>query len=682
MKCLSVLFGLLLVSLPGSLLAAPLELFVSTEGRDDWSGRQASPNSSKSDGPFATLPTALNAARIARGNNTAPDGITIWLRGGLYELPEPIKLIPEDSGADPQHPLLIAAYKSEKAVLSGGRRVTGWHPVPGKPSLWQADVPAVREGNWYFRQLFINGERKQRARTPNDGFFRINGPSPQTQPVQFKFHPGEIKQSWADDGDVEVIAYLAWADIRMQIRAVDVEKQLVTLSGNPRPSNKEDRAQYYIENAPDALDQPGEWYLERKTGRLTYWAKPGEDLSQAEVIAARLPQLMVLQGDMTKQKPVHDVHFRDITFSHSDWNLGSNGYADTQAAIRTYGDFRAEGAVDCVVEDCTFSHLGNYAVEFGRGCKRCKIIGNEMTDLGGGAVRLGEAEVRRNAFDMNQGHIVTDNHIYHVGLVYPPAAGIFIIQSGQNRVAHNHVHDLFYTAISVGWTWGYRESPCRDNIIEFNHLHDLGQFRLSDMGAVYTLGPQPGTVVRNNIIHDVNSFTYGGWGLYTDEGSTGIIMENNLVYRTKSAGFHQHYGKENIIRNNIFAFGKESQLMRTRAEGHISFFLTNNIVYFDSGQLLGSNWEGTNFVSEANLFFDARANASAATLRCGGLSFAQWKERGHDTKSVFADPLFAAPDQYDFRLRPESPAFKLGFKPIDLSNVGVRPKAQRDDSKG
>ena len=272
MKCLSVLFGLVLVSLPGSLLAAPLELFVSPEGRDDWSGRQASPNSSRSDGPFATLPAALNAARIARENNTVPDGVTIWLRGGLYELTEPIKLIPEDSGANPQHPLLIAAYKSEKAVLSGGRRVTGWHPVPGKPSLWQADVPAVREGNWYFRQLFINGERKQRARTPNDGFFRINGPSPQTQPVQFKFNPGEIKKSWADDGDVEVIAYLAWADIRMQIRTVDEEKQLVTLSGNPRPSNKEDRAQYYIENAPDALDQPGEWYLERKTGRLTYWA--------------------------------------------------------------------------------------------------------------------------------------------------------------------------------------------------------------------------------------------------------------------------------------------------------------------------------------------------------------------------------------------------------------------------
>lgn len=603
------------------------------------------------------------------------------MRGGLYELPEPVKLIPEDSGADAQHPLLIAAYKSEKAVLSGGRRVTGWHPVPDKPSLWQADVPAVREGNWYFRQLFINGERKQRARTPNDGFFRINGPSPQTQPVQFKFNPGEIKKAGPTMATWKLSPI--WPGPIFACRSGPwTRRSNWSLSRviHGHPTRRIERS-IISRTLPTRWISPANGDLERKTGRLTYWAKPGEDPSKAEVIAARLPQLMVMQGDMTKQKPVHDVHFRDITFSHSDWTLGSSGYADTQAAIRTYGDFRAEGAVDCVVEDCTFSHLGNYAVEFGRGCKRCKIIGNEMTNLGAGGVRLGEAEVRRNAFDMNQGHIVTDNHIYHVGLVYPPAAGIFIIQSGQNRVAHNHVHDLFYTAISVGWTWGYRESPCRENIIEFNHLHDLGQFRLSDMGAVYTLGPQPGTVVRNNIVHDVNSFTYGGWGLYTDEGSTGIIMENNLVYRTKSAGFHQHYGKENIIRNNIFAFGKESQLMRTRAEGHISFFFTNNIVYFDSGQLLGSNWEGTNFVSEANLFFDARANASAATLRCGGVSFAQWKERGHDTKSVFADPLFAAPDQYDFRLRPESPAFKLGFKPINLSNVGVRPKAQRDDSK-
>ena len=103
--------------------------------------------------------------------------------------------------------------------------------------------------------------------------------------------------------------------------------------------------------------------------------------------------------------------------------------------------------------------------------------------------------------------------------------GVLILQSGHNRVAHNHIHHLYYTAVSAGWNWGYKESPCHENIIEFNHLHHIGQGMLSDMGAFYSLGIQKGTVVRNNLVHDVESFGYGGWGLYTDEGSTDIVLE-------------------------------------------------------------------------------------------------------------------------------------------------------------
>src|SRR5262249_20152229 len=158
-----------------------------------------------------------------------------------------------------------AAAPGDKPIVSGGRRITGWRQSADNPNLWQAEVPSVREGKWYFRQLFVNGQRRQRARTPNDGFFRIQGPGPQTSPVPIKFKPGDIKKEWAADGDVELVALLAWSDIRMQIRAVDESNHVATLSGNPRPSNKEDHAQYYIENAPDVLDQPGEWYLNRKS---------------------------------------------------------------------------------------------------------------------------------------------------------------------------------------------------------------------------------------------------------------------------------------------------------------------------------------------------------------------------------------------------------------------------------
>ena len=675
MRYLSALSFLLTLALADHAAAEPLKLHVAPGGNDQWSGRQAAPSADGKEGPMATVAAALKAARAAR--DASPDGVTILLRGGVHQLDEPLVLTPADSGLSAKRPLTITAFASEKPVLSGGRRIAGWKPVEGKPNLWQAEVSSVREGKWYFRQLFIDGQRKQRARTPNEGFFRIQGASPQDKPVKLKFKPGEIKPEWAGSGDVEVIALLAWADFRMQIRAVDAAAGVATLSGEARPSNREDNAKYYIENAPDGLDQPGEWYLDRKTGIVTYWAQPGEDPSRAEVIAPRLPHLLRIEGDLAAKKPVEHLVLRGLTFSHTDWELDEHGYADTQAAIATHGDIRAEGAVDCLIEDCVFTRLAGYALELGRGCQRCRVVGNEMSDLGAGGIRLGEQEKRSDAFDQCHSHIVTDNHIYNGGIIYPPAVGVFILQSGQNRIAHNHIHDLFYTAVSVGWNWGYQETPCHDNLVEFNHLHDLGKSLLSDMGAVYTLGIQKGTIIRNNLIHDVNSFTYGGWGLYPDEGSTGILLENNVVYRTKSAGFHQHYGRDNIVRNNIFAFGKESQLMRTREEPHTSFIFTNNIVYFDSGNLLGSNWSNDNYIIDHNLYFDARPGTTSDSIRFSGASLADWRKRGHDTTSVIADPLFEAPAQFDFRLKKDSPALKLGFKPIDLTTVGVRKKSER-----
>jgi parallel beta-helix repeat protein len=297
-----------------------------------------------------------------------------------------------------------------------------------------------------------------------------------------------------------------------------------------------------------------------------------------------------------------------------------------------------------------------------------------MFDLGAGGIRIGEQNASPDVFEQNNSHAISDNHIHQAGMVYPAAVGLFILQSGTNLVAHNEIDHLFYTAISVGWNWGYHESPCRENIIEFNHLHDIGQSMLSDMGAIYTLGIQRGTIIRNNLIHDVTSFTYGGWGLYTDEGSTGILMENNIVYHCKSAGFHQHYGQENIIRNNIFAFNREFQLMRTRNEDHISFFFTNNVVLFDRGELLGGNWRGgrDHFVMDDNIYWDARSGAKPETMLFFGAKFKKWQSLGHDLHSLIADPLFVAPGKLDFRFKTASPALKLGIKQIDLTGAGVR----------
>ena len=613
--------------------------------------------SGKIDAPFRNLLPAIADAR----KRAAGEACTIWLRGGTYELGEPAVLTPEDSG------ITIAAYKGEKPVLSGGQRIAGWK-LAG--NLWEARVT-----NWYFRSLFVNGRRAIPARTPNEGsFFHMQGERLSDKPAQFRFAPGNIKPHWAQEPDAMVVGFEKWIDFRQHIRAVATNGNVVRLSGNGASHTHEDGARYYVENTEDSLDAPGEWFLDRASGTVRYYPLLNEDMRTAEVIAPRLTELFVLKGDLPGQKPVRNVILRGLTFSHTDWIMPEDGYTDSQAAVRVPGHLRAEGAVDCAVEQCVFQHLGGYAIEFGRACQSNHVVGNTIFDVGAGGVRLGVPDERKpDAFTANHSHIVTDNHMQGLGRVNAPAVGVLILQSGTNRVAHNNIHDLYYTAISVGWNWGYQETPCRENIIEFNHLHDIGQGMLSDMGAVYTLGIQHGTVVRNNVIHDVNSFTYGGWGLYPDEGSTDIVFENNIVFRTKSAGFHQHYGRENIVRNNIFAFGKEHQVMRSREEEHISFIFTNNIVYFNAGTLLGSYWKNDRYVMENNIYFDARPGSA---LTFAGATLEQWRARGHDTNSIIADPLFLAPETGDFHLKKNSPALQRHFKPIDKMDAGVRSKLE------
>jgi parallel beta-helix repeat protein len=261
---------------------------------------------------------------------------------------------------------------------------------------------------------------------------------------------------------------------------------------------------------------------------------------------------------------------------------------------------------------------------------------------------------------------VSGNHIHDCGHTYLSAVGVWIGHSPNNVVSRNHIHDLNYTGISVGWTWGYAESPAVGNLIEYNHIHDLGKGLLSDMGGIYTLGVSPGTVLRGNVIHDVVSYSYGGWGIYLDEGSTHMLVEDNIVYRTKTGGFHQHYGKENIIRNNIFAFAKEGQIQRTRPEEHVSFTFEDNIVYWaNESPLFHGNWSGDNFKFDKNIYW----NAAGKPFDFAGKSLEQWQVLGQDVHSLIADPMFADADKLDFRLKPGSPALKLGFRPIDTTKV-------------
>jgi parallel beta-helix repeat protein len=665
--------GVFLLFSPGAEPAAPakqtveMRFYVSPKGNDSWSGK--SPSRTAPDGPFATIGRAQKAIRELKRAGKLSGPVSVFLRGGIYELTAPIVFTPEDSGAE-QAPVTWAANPGEKPVVSGGRRITGFRK--GENGVWTVSLPDVKEGRWYFRQLFVNGKRAIRARTPNDGFFQADGDISMDDRAVFRYRGDDVRLRWADRRDVEVIALQAWAEFRMLIRGVDTASRTVTLSAKCAPSNREKDARYWIENAPDALDVPGEFFFDRDTGMLSYIPRPGEDLAKAEMVAPVLAELVRFEGDISASNTVSGIRLRGIAFEYTDWTLPENGYVDMQAAYDIPGIVRGNGAADIFIEDCAFRHHGNYAVEFARGCRNIRITGCEIADMGAGGVKIGEPAVRTDERDKTHDNTVSDCHIHHIGEVYPAACGVIIFQSSGNTIAHNHIHDTYYTGISNGWTWGYGPTNAGRNIIEYNHVHDIGRGMLSDMGGNYNLGVQPGTVIRNNLFHDITSHGYGGWGIYTDEGSSNILIENNVVYRTKSGGFHQHYGRMNMVRNNIFAYSVIGQVIRTRMEPHLSFTFERNIVYWTEGPLLGSNWKDDRYRLDWNVYWNPKVPADS--VRFASWTFAEWRARGQDVHSVIADPLFVNPERGDFTLRPGSLAFALGFRPIDLRNVGPSRK--------
>ena len=680
---------------------AAADFFVSPKGNDRWSGRLAVPG--ENDGPFATAARARQAVRALLKTQKEPQGVHVVLRGGTYYLDSPLAFGPEDSGAEGA-PVVYAAAAGEKVVLSGGRRLAGgrWGEANGRKA-WIVDIPEVKEGQWRFRQLFVNGERRPRTRLPKTGEYRIEslpgytGDFLRSPTKQFVYVSGHIVPTWRNLRDVEVVGITRWLDNRLPIESVNGQTRTVTfdrpslfalVSSAPSGDGTATPSVYWVENVFEALDTAGQWYLDRPTGKLYYLPQAEEDATSAEIIAPRLTQVVRVVG--RPGAAAHDLRFEGITFAHTEWQPPADYASSLQAGVEVPGALLFDYAERCAVTGGAIERIGNCGVEVNVGCADLEISHNRITDIGAGGIRIGhffswetdgsgqltERGRRRKAAMPKGPHsrriTVADNAIAHCGRFTPEAAGVFVGDNAENRIIHNHVYDVFQCGISVGSVQDFGPNHAQGNIVEYNHVHDVGQGMLSDVGGIYTCST-PGTRIRYNLVHDVSRRDYGGWGIYLDQGSHDLLIQKNLVYRCQDGALFAHLNRNITAENNVFALNRTAQVDRGGMGG---FELTcrRNLVYYKEGKAIGDYGSGhcgrDVCAFDRNLYW----NASGKPVLFGTKTLAEWQAVGQDKNSLIADPLFVDAERGDFRLKPGSPAPQIGFEPWDFSAVGPRPR--------
>ncbi len=559
--------------------AAKADFYVAPNGRDEGPGSL--------DAPFATLARARDAVCALKNQQggALKQPVTILLRGGTYWLAEPVEFAPRDSGTE-ACPITYAAYPGETPLLSGGVPIAKWRQ--DEVGVYLASLPEVKSGKWAFRQLFVQTPGQahfERRYRPCKGAFVIAGltdaparktSSRHTQSQdEFRFASGDLEK-WANLDDVEVVALHDWTASRLRIRELDMASHIVRFTGFPiyRIGHwfKNGRNPYYAENVKEAGLKPGEWYLDRPTGTLSYRPLPGEEMAKLLVVAPRTEQLIRLVGRgeqavpidesdprMVVQPPQYVAHivFRGLAFAHTNWPLPPTGYSSRQGMIDLSAAVHAEFARRCRLERCTLAHLGGYAVRFGRGCCDNEALGCRLQDLGGGGVLIGVTSVAVKEPFLPIGNAVANCVISDGGLDHFSALGVWVGISQRSRVSHCVVRRFPYTGISVGWSWNDKPTSCREALIEFNEIHDAMTL-LADGGGIYTLGLQPGTVLRGNYIHHIRRSAFAGSapnnGIFFDEGSKDFLVEGNVIHDTLQAPIRFNRSKQDLhtFRDNTF----------------------------------------------------------------------------------------------------------------------------------
>jgi hypothetical protein len=612
--------------------------FVAVNGNDSWSGRLPEPNAGRTDGPFTSLAAACRAAR----HQGAEQPRRVIVQAGKYFFDEPLVLGAEDAG------LTIESAPGAHACLYGGRKVTGWEKDSEK--FYSAALPGVKSGKWDFRALIINGRFCRRARLPEKGFFEhlssFDVPwmsttgggwkrKPTTEELTtMKYRPQDIGP-WLDINNAEVTIYHMWDESLVGLKAIDTEKQILTFA-NPsgHPPGAFGVKKYVIWNVREGMTRPGQWYLNRTAGKLVYWPLASEDMTKAEVIAPTIESIIRIRG--TRQNPARGITARNLTLSVTTTPLEAGGF----------GAGRFDGAVSVA------------------SAENCRLVGLEIVNVGGQGIKASGDNLRIERCQVHNAGacgircrgnkaVVTDNTIYDIGLTYPSAIAL---QGGGRDclISHNEIHDCPYTAINCG---GER------NRIEHNLIYHAMK-ELHDGGGIYCFAGKD-LVLRGNFIHDIiDTGGYGASAYYLDERSENCLVEGNLSVGIVRPS-HNHMAKGNAIRNNVFISDSDARITFPRSS---DYTFERNVVRAE-GQIVLENPDGITTLRN-NVLFSAEGKIQFRRLKdysqVGSYSFEANEE------NLTADPHIAEFEKGVVRFAGDSPALKLGIKPIDVSDAGPR----------
>lgn len=553
-----------------SVVSAETQIFVSPTGKDTNPGTQLQ--------PLATPEAAKQTVRrlVDEGLKT---NVTVTFAAGTYELSSPLIFEPADSGTA-KYSIQYKAAAGEKVIWSGGRCITGWQV--NDRGYWETQIGDINEQAWFFRLLTIDEKRATRARWPNqDGVLRVQTVTPTVK--EFTFNQ-PLPSMNLGGHNTELVAYGNWSISRGKVIASDPQQvQTETAMGwighGPMTTVSPGKP-VYLENHISFLDLPNEWSLNPENGKLVLVPRKDQSIEEFEAIAPALSQLMRIQG--TEDQPVQNLTFQAIQFEHCDFPLPEVGYNEIQASH--YGTDRREPtfvqsvaiecthAVACKFDDCRFAHLNNSAIGLGPGCQENQIVYSTFEDIGGSGVVIGwrgralldnpsppnlSADWKDRAITPI-GNQVSDCIFRQCGQDSKGGVAIFAAFSNSTKISHNQISDLPYTGISIGFRWDDSPTSQANCIVENNHIFKVVN-TLADGGGIYTLGLQPGTIIRGNYIHDVkrSEFAHGGApnnGIFIDQGSTGFEFESNVIHSTSGEPIRFNLSQETAHqwRDNYF----------------------------------------------------------------------------------------------------------------------------------